>query len=215
MAYPAINAPYGLKPVNLLGGQVFSGSTRQIPIESGWGTSIFFGDVVLMSASGCVVGGAAVVSSSTTVQVAGVFMGCNYINTQGQRVYSQYFPSGTTGTVDSTGGIYAIVADDPDLVMKVACVTAATPTVIAQGTRANMVGGTVALINNVGSAVTGDSAQAVLNTSVTTTTLAFKIVDVVPDTYPVTLSGPTTGSFCEVLVTWTSGVHIYRNATGI
>ena len=57
MAYPTIDKPYGLKPVSLIGGQVFSGSTRQIPIESGWGTAIFFGDVVLMSASGCVVGG--------------------------------------------------------------------------------------------------------------------------------------------------------------
>ena len=49
MAYPTVSAPYGLIPVNLLGGQVFAGSTRQIPIQTAHGTSIYFGDVVLMS----------------------------------------------------------------------------------------------------------------------------------------------------------------------
>ena len=46
MAYPVVAAPYGLKPVNLLGGQVFSGSTRQLPIQYGYATSIFYGDMV-------------------------------------------------------------------------------------------------------------------------------------------------------------------------
>jgi len=32
MAYPTIDKPYGLKPINLIGGQVFAGSTRQIKI---------------------------------------------------------------------------------------------------------------------------------------------------------------------------------------
>ena len=35
MAYPTVSAPYGLKPVNLIGGQVFAGSTRNIPIQYG------------------------------------------------------------------------------------------------------------------------------------------------------------------------------------
>jgi hypothetical protein len=30
MAYPVVNAPYGLKPINLIGGQVFAGATRNI-----------------------------------------------------------------------------------------------------------------------------------------------------------------------------------------
>ena len=28
MAYPTIDKPYGFKPINLIGGQVFAGSTR-------------------------------------------------------------------------------------------------------------------------------------------------------------------------------------------
>ena len=207
MAYPTIDKPYGFRPVNLLGGQVFSGSTRQIPIESGWGTAIFFGDVVLMSASGCVVGGGTLVNTTTTVQVAGIFMGCSYINTQGQRVFSQYFPASTTGTVDQATSIQAYVADDPDLVMRTAVVSGTT--VVAQAARSSLVGGNVAIVNNVGTTVTGDSQQAVLNAGAVAAGAAFKIIDVVPDT------APAAGSFVEVLVTWTQGVHMYRLAAGI
>ena len=46
MAYPTVSAPYGLKPVKLIGGQVFAGATRQIPIASGYPANIFYGDVV-------------------------------------------------------------------------------------------------------------------------------------------------------------------------
>ena len=207
MAYPTVSAPYGFRPVNLLGGQVFAGSTRQIPIESGWGTAIFFGDVVLMSASGCVVGGGTTVNTTTTVQVAGVFMGCSYINSAGQRIYAQYYPAATTGTPDTANSIQAYVADDPDLVMKVACVSSGTT--VAQAARSAMVGGNAQLVNNVGSTTTGDSAQAILNAAGTTSTYTFKVVDVVPDT------SPASGSFVEFLVTWTQGVHIYRAAAGI
>ena len=41
MAYPAVSAPYGLRPINLIGGQVFAGSTRLIPIASSSGTAIY------------------------------------------------------------------------------------------------------------------------------------------------------------------------------
>ena len=43
MAYPTVDAPYGLKPVNLVGGTPFAGATRMIPIASGYGTGIFCG----------------------------------------------------------------------------------------------------------------------------------------------------------------------------
>jgi len=207
MAYPTVDKPYGFRPVNLLGGQVYAGSTRQIPIESGWGTAIFYGDVVLMSASGCVVGGGTTVNTTTSVQVAGVFLGCSYINSSGQRIYAQYYPASTTGTPDSANSIQAYVADDPDLVMRCAIVSGTT--VVAQAARSSLVGGNAQLVNNVGSTVTGDSQQAILNAAGTTSTYTFKVVDVVPDT------ATAAGSFVEVLVTWTQGVHIYRGATGI
>ena len=204
MAYPTVSAPYGLIPVNLLGGQVFAGSTRQIPIQTAHGTSIYFGDVVLMSSNGCIT---TAVLTATTVNVVGIFMGCSYINSSGQRIYGQYYPALTTGTPDTTSAITAYVADDPDLVMKTAIVSGTTT--VAQATRANLVGGNVSLVVNAGSTTTGNSAHAVLNSSVTTAAVPVKIVDVVPDT------APATGSFVEVLVAWNQGIHQYRLATGV
>jgi hypothetical protein len=204
MAYPTVDKPYGFKPVNLLGGQVFAASTRQLPIASGHGTAIYYGDVVIMSSNGCINNATL---TADTVNVLGIFQGCSYVNTQGQRVFSQYFPAGTTGTADSADGIVAYVADDPDLVMKVAIVSGTT--VVAQATRANLVGGTVALVANLGVTATGDSQQAVLNAGSTTTSAPFKIIDVVPDT------SPAAGSFVEVLVTWNQGVHQYRSNSGV
>jgi hypothetical protein len=204
MAYPTVSAPYGLIPVNLLGGQVFSGSTRQIPIQTAHGTSIYFGDVVLMSSNGCIT---TAVLTVTTVNVVGIFMGCSYINSLGQRVYSQYFPALTTGTPDTSTAISAYVADDPDLVMKTAIVSGTTT--VAQATRANLVGGNAALVPNAGSTTTGNSAHCVLNSTATTAAIPFKVVDVVPDT------APATGSFVEVLVSWNQGIHQYRLATGV
>lgn len=204
MAYPTVDKPYGFRPVNLLGGQVFAGSTRQIPIASGHGTNIFFGDLVVMSANGTVNNAT---STNAGNDFLGVFMGCSYVNTAGQRVFSQYYPATVSNTVDSANQTLAYVTDDPDVVMKVAIVSGTT--VVAQAARASLVGGNVAWVANTGSTVTGDSAQAVLNTSVTTSTVPLKIVDVVPDT------APAAGSFVEVLVSWNQNVHLYRSWTGV
>lgn len=206
MAYPTLDAPYGFKPVGLLGGQVYSGSTRQMAIGSSHGTAIFYGDLVSMSASGTVWGTAAI-STDAPVQVAGVFLGCSYINSSTQRVYSQFYPASTVGVVDSVNGIWAYVADDPDLVMKVALVSGTTT--ISGQLRASLVGGTAAMVNNIGSTVTGNSKIALLSTVGTATTLPLKIIDVVPDTTN------ASGSFTEVLVTYTQSVHMYRISAGI
>ena len=48
-------APYGLRPINLIGGQVFAGSTRQLKIASGYAANIFFGDVVAIGTDGTIV----------------------------------------------------------------------------------------------------------------------------------------------------------------
>jgi len=204
MAYPTIDAPYGFRPVNLLGGQVFSGSTRQMAIASAHATNIFFGDIVIMSSNGCI-NNATLTDSA--VQVAGIFMGCSYINSSSQRVFGQYYPATITQAVDTTNGTIAYVADDPDLVMKVAIVSGTTT--ISGNIRSGLVGGTAAWVANAGSTITGDSKQAILSTTGTATTLPLKVIDVVPDTTN------SSGSFTEVLVTWTGLVHMYRGAAGI
>lgn len=73
MAYPTVSSPYGLKPVNLIGGQVFAGSTRNIPIASGYNTDIFNGDIVTLVAGGTVAKSAIEDESSPVAGLVGVF----------------------------------------------------------------------------------------------------------------------------------------------
>ena len=199
MAYPTVSAPYGLKPVNLIGGQVFAGSTRQFKIASGYAANIFTGDVVKIVAAGTVEKD----TGTTTATPVGVFVGCSYTDPGlNIKVFKQYWP---TGTVASDAVAY--VVDDPDALFKVAVVSSGT-TMATLGLTA--IGSNVALVQNAGSTATGDSAVAVLSSSLATTnTLPIRVVDVVPDT--------ATGAdaFAELIVKWNFGMHQYENATGV
>jgi hypothetical protein len=174
MAYPTIDAPYGVKPVNLIGGQVFAGSTRNLPIQYNYGTALYNGDLVTLSAGYVVIATYPVSTTNTTV---GVFLGCYYTNpTTKQRQFSQYYPGGVTA-----GDITAIIGDDPDQVMKVAVTTTAGGTTIGSASSilvgVNMAGGT-----QTGSASTGNSGMSVVGASATTSGGGFRVLNLVPDT---------------------------------
>ena len=66
MAYPTIDKPYGLKPINLIGGQVFAGATRQRRIASS-ASSIGYGDPLEFDTDGTV----KVTTSTTTPPTSG------------------------------------------------------------------------------------------------------------------------------------------------
>jgi hypothetical protein len=193
MAYPVVNAPYGLKPINLIGGQVFAGSTREYPIPYGYATSIFYGDIIGLTRGNVQ---RLTVETGTLGTVTGVFLGCSYTNpTTKQKQFAQYWPGGTTA-----GDAVAIVCDDPDTVFK-AVVCSAT-TVVASGARA-LIGQNLAMINNTGNVNTGDSANALLaptNTPVTTDALPIRVLGLVPDTV-VTLGSATYTSISTATVT--------------
>jgi hypothetical protein len=194
MAYPVINAPYGLKPINLIGGQVFAGSTREYPIPYGYSTNIFYGDLVGLSRGNVA---RLAVSTGTLGTVTGVFLGCSYTNpTNKQKTFAQYWPASTLA-----GDAVAIVCDDPDTVFK-AVVCSAT-TVVASGARA-MIGQNLAMINNAtGNVNTGDSSNALLaptNTPDTTDALPIRVLGLVPDTV-VTLGSATYTSISTATVT--------------
>ena len=199
MAYPTVDAPYGMVPVNLLGGQVYAGQTREIPIGQNETTAIFFGDVVTLNSAGNVTK----VTTTATATTIGVFLGCTYIDPNtSQPVYKQYYP----GAIN-VAGMQAYVQDDPDQLYKVAVVS--TGTTIGNLTRA-AVGKNVSLVQNSGSTTNGNSRNAVLNTTDTETTLPIRVVDVVPETavagYP--------GSYTEVIVRFNFGISLYENAEG-
>jgi len=199
MAYPTVSAPYGLAPINLIGGQVYAGQTREFPVGQNETTAIFYGDLVTLNSAGNVTKE----TGTATATTVGVFLGCTYIdpNTQ-QPVYKQFYP----GAVN-VAGIQAYVQDDPDQLYKVAVVSSGVT--IGNLTQA-AVGKNVSLVQNSGNTTTGNSKVAVLNTTDTETTLPIRVVDVVPETavagYP--------GSYTEVIVKFNFGIHLYENATG-
>lgn len=197
MAYPSVTGPYGLLPINLIGGQVFAGATRLIPINSGSATAIYYGDVVKLGSDGTL-------SKDTGTNAAtpvGVFLGCTFTDPVYGKTFRQYYPASTVAS-----DIQAYVQDDPDALFKVAVVS--TGTTISYLTRAN-VGENAVLVQNAGNTITGDSRVAVSSTSGTTSTWPVRVIDVVAET----ASAP--GSYTEVVVKWNQGMHQYLNPTGV
>ena len=197
MAYPSVTGPYGLIPINLIGGQVFAGSTRQMPINSASATSIFFGDLVKIRSDGTLDKDTGT-SAATPI---GVFLGCSYTDPVYGKTFRQYFTGGTAAS-----DINAYVVDDPDTLFKVAVVSSGTT--ISYVTR-SAVGNNAVLVQNAGNTTTGDSAVAVSSTTATTSTWPIRVVDVVAET----ASAP--GSYTEVVVKWNQGMHAYLNPTGV
>lgn len=183
MAYPTVSAPYGLRPVNLIGGQVYAGSTRLMKIASAYSTDVFYGDVVKLVSTGTVEKD----TGTTTATPVGVFLGCTYTNpSTKQKTFAQYWPANTVAT-----DAYAYVVDDPDILFKVAAVSGTT-TVAFYGQ--TVVGLNAPLVQNTGSTNTGDSNIAINGTSAATTaSLPIRIIDAVPDT------ANAGGSFCEFI----------------
>jgi len=197
MAYPSVSGPYGLVPINLIGGQVFAGATRQIPIATNSSTAIFFGDVVKLGSDGTL-------SKDTGTSAAtpvGVFLGCSYTDPVFGKTFRQYYP----GTV-SISDVQAFVQDDPDALFKVAVVS--TGSNISYVTRAN-VGENAVLVQTSGSTITGDSKVALSSTTGTTSSWPIRIIDVIPETQS------SAGSYTEVVVKWNQGMHQYLNPTGV
>jgi hypothetical protein len=207
--YPAITAPYGLKPINLIGGQVFAGATRQLPIATSsvnYNTAIFNGDVVQLASSGTVIVSVLDTETSPVAGVVGVFLGCTYTNpVTKQLTFSQYWPGFASGVTDAE----AYIADDPDQLYKAVSVgdtadgTGLTPVALSQST----LGNNVVLVLNTGSTTTGNSKIGIYANGVTTS-LPMRVVDMVPDT-------ATSAGFFEVIVKFNFGYHSYYNATGV
>jgi hypothetical protein len=207
--YPAITAPYGLKPINLIGGQVFAGATRQLPITTSsvsYNTAIFNGDVVALTADGVVALATLDTDATPVAGVVGVFLGCTYTNpVTKQLTFSQYWPGFASGVTDAQ----AYIADDPDQLYKVVSVgdtaggTGLVPVALSQST----LGNNVVLVLNTGLTTTGNSRIGIYANGVTTS-LPMRVVDLVPDT-------ETSAGFFEVIVKFNFGYHSYDNATGV
>jgi hypothetical protein len=206
MAYPTISKPYGFKPINLIGGQVFAGATRKMRIASAYATSIGYGDLLVRATDGTVERSAAT-TAKPTGGFAGVFLGCEFINpSTGQLQFQQNFVGGTTVT---TGYITAYVCDDPDALFQVAVVSGTT---VVTGVQYTSVGNNATIVNNTAITNSGNSQIALLDSTADTATLTIRIVDVVPDT--AYISGGNT-LYPEVIVKFNFGMHAYETAVGV
>ena len=197
-------SPYGLKPVNRVDGLPYAGETRRLLITpAGYASNIFYGQVVKIHTDGYInlvteTGGTGDVFPAGTI---GVFVGCSYVNTQGQTVFSQYYPSGSTNAV-------AFVVDDDRAVFQVQAAGQVTQSQLGQNVFFSAAqNGTN---GSGGSTQTGNSLSAV-STSSQAGTAAFRIVDFV------NMQGfsEVGDAYTDLLVKFNIAQHSYTNATGV
>ena len=201
--------PTGFLPVNLLGGRVYSGATRSIPIASGYAQNIGFGDLVTVSSDGVITRVDTSSGAKTAFAAApvGIFVGCSY--TDPTLKYKLFDQNWTSGTVASDA--VAVVVDDPDAVFEVTLTNGSGTQYTASAATQSNVGNNIGyyqpstLVNAAGnSTVSGNLASAN-----TTSTLPLRIIAVVPE------SALSDGTFTRVQVIYNAGLHFYRQTTGI
>ena len=200
-----IAAPYGLRPVRSADGKPYAGATSQYLIDpAGEATNLFYGQAVIIGADGYIAlatgTGADLttnsISGTTGVGATGVFVGCEYVNSSGQTVQAQYYPSGTS----NGGAIKAYVIDDPNVLFQAQLDGAGAQTIIGTNTFF-----AAAQTTSTGDTAYGNSTSA-LDATVVTTAAAFRIVAHV---------SPASDAFPDVLVKFNPGAHQMTNNVGL
>ena len=219
MAYPTVNAPYGLKPINLIDGQVFAGQTRELPIASNTAGAINNGDIVRLS-SGFIVKETGTTTVSAT-GVIGVFVGVSYTNpSTGQKLFANSYPGSVVAS-----DIVAYVVDDPDALFQVAVTGGATSTTITPIDN-TILGNNMAISQpSTNTTISGNSNIGAYDSgSNTAFTLPLRVVGLIEE------SVDASGNYSEVIVKWNmpyitltegapnvvayNGGHSYYNPTG-
>ena len=194
--------PYGLKPVKRVDGMPYAGATETFLIDpAGEATNLFYGQVVIIGSDGYLALSTADGSDITTnnlggngVGAIGVFVGCNYTNAQGQRIWSQYYPSGQTGTPE------ALVVTDPNVIFQAQLDGSGAQTVLGTNTFF-----AAAQSTNTGSTTTGNSTSA-LDATIQTTAAAFRIVG---------FASTPGDAYTDVFVKFNPSAHSYLNNVGL
>tara|TARA_R110000824_G_scaffold142065_3_gene308976 strand:+ start:2088 stop:2696 length:609 start_codon:yes stop_codon:yes gene_type:complete len=197
-------APYGLKPVRRADGMPYAGATNQYLIDpAGEATNLFYGQVVIIGADGYIALSTATGADITTnnlggsgVGAIGVFVGCEYVNSSGQLVQAQYYPTGTS----NGDTIKAYVVDDPNVLFEAQLDAAGVQTIIGTNTFFAAVQST-----STGSTTTGNSTSA-LDATVQTAAAAFRIVSHVSS---------ASDAFPDVLVKFNPSAHSMMNNVGL
>ena len=196
-------APYGFRPIGLLGSGSWSDSIRHISIASGYNTQIFYGDAVKIVNTGTIEKDA----GTTTMTPCGIFVGCKYTDPNtSQLTFAQQW------TADLVAAdAYAYVVDDPNVVFQVQ----------GSGTLAQTsLGNNIGVTQTAGSTAIGTSKNsATIGTLAATKTLPLRIIGFV--------DGPNSAvgdAFTDIICKWNSGgdatgaswaSHQYQDTTGI
>jgi hypothetical protein len=198
-------APYGLKPIKRADGMPYAGATSAYLIDpAGEATNLFYGQVVHIGSDGYIALSTATGADATTNALPtgttltgslGVFVGCEYTNAQGQRIWAQYYPSGTA----NGGTIVAYVVDDPDVIFQAQLDGSGAQTVLGTNTFF-----AAAQSTSTGSTQTGNSTSA-LDATVVTTSAAFRIVG---------FASTPGDAYTDVFVKFNPGYSSMTNAVG-
>lgn len=201
-------APYGLRPVKRIDGLPYAGAVSQYLIDpAGLASNLYTGQLVHINASGYIALVTATGADATTnafptgttlTGTIGVFMGCEYVNAQGQLINSPYYPTGTAAPTGTQ--IKAFVVDDARVLFQAQLSGAGAQTVIGTNTFF-----AAAQSTSTGSTRTGNSTSA-LSATVQTASAAFRIVAHV---------SPPGDAFPDVLVAINPGYHSLNQAVGL
>ena len=189
------DAPFGLKPVGELGSGYNTSGTTEYSIASGATGNIFSGDLVKMLNTGTVL-----VAGATDNPVLGVFRGCQYTDSNGDVIFSPYWPSGTV-----TSDAVAFVVDDPNALFEVQ--SAATGSVVQ-----TVVGNNADTVYTSGSTKTGISAVEISGTTAATSA-QLRIVGFSGDPDNNTLGTGSQSANVNMIVKINE--HFYAQTTGV
>jgi len=165
-------------------------------ITGSYGTAIFQGDFVKITATGTVE--KAAVTTGLVAGICGIFMGCVYTDpTTGQVTHSNQWPAS-----NAAADPMALVCDDPDLLFQMQ----------GDGTIAQTgLGNNVQAISTAGSTAIGRSKNALdASTIATTNTFPLRIIDFVDG--PDSAVGDT---YTDCIVTYVPTSHAYRTLLGV
>lgn len=187
-------APYGFKPIGLIGSRPMPHGMRLFRIADSYGTNIFTHDAVKCVNDGTV----AKDTGTSTMTPLGIFMGCSYTDSTIGPIQRAYWPASTNA--DDSGLPWAYVVDDPDVVFQAQADTSVALTGVFNN---------AAAVQTAGDTSNGLSKNAI-GSLATTNTLPIRVIDLVDG--PFSAAGDT---YTDCVCIWNSGMHHYRQATGV
>lgn len=221
----SVASPYGLKPINLIGGHPFPGGAAREYLVAADTTAFYVGDLIQLTSAGLpqrrVSGDNSPVavkipatSADATAGIMGVCVGVRYVNpVTKQSLWGQYLPANAT-TAGYTD-IYVLVNDDPNQIYQIQG-SAALGT-FNSGTNGSGWPGVIGKNAAIGwggspNTTTGLSdVRLVVGSNggslAATSTLALRIIDIV--------RGTESDAFPEFLVKFNVGVQSYTNSLGV